>query len=153
MKRVVLIAILALAPATVWANTASDVSQFHIQTLVKFFNLINWKVGDKASYNVEVMGQAVGTMDDSVDRNDGNTLWMVEKMNLMGQAQEVDTQIDRSNGQILKMMVNGQEQQVPNDPPQITNQEIVDVTVPAGTFHVAHIPFNTSQVQGGQLWI
>jgi hypothetical protein len=161
MKRVFicsLFAITALAPTAVWADSslAEQVAVNHVQLLaqnISKLDLINWKVGDKASYNVEVMGQALGTMDEYVDRYDGNNLWMVEKMNLMGQAQEVDTEIDRTNGNIIKMTVNGQDQQVPNDPPQITNQEVVDVTVPAGTFHCAHLTFNTSQVQGAQVWM
>lgn len=160
MKRVVAFVVLALAPTTVWANSnlAAAVNLAHVRAIAQSatqaakMDLINWKVGDKSSYNVEAMGQTLGTMDKYVDRNDGQTLWMVEKTSVIGQADEVDVQIDRTNGQIVKMMQNGQEVQVPTDQPQVTNQEITDITVPAGTFHCVHITFNTSQVQGAQLW-
>lgn len=158
MKRLVFFAVLVLAPTLVWADTnvAEQVINAHHQALVQNLSkmdLINWKVGDKASYNVEIMGQAIGTMDEYVDRYEGQTLWLVEKMSLAGQAQEVDTQIDRTNGKILQILANGQAQQVPTDTPTVTGQEVVDITVPAGTFHVAHITFNTSQIQGAQVWM
>jgi hypothetical protein len=157
MKLFAVIAVLALSPMTVWASapTAASLNAAHVQVLVQNLNvmdLINWKVGDTSSSNIEAFGQTLGTMVKLAEKDDGQTVWLKESMALQGQNDVVELQIDRTSGQVVKMLHNGQEEQYPNDPPQVTNQEVVDVTVPAGTFHCVHITFNTSQVQGAELW-
>jgi hypothetical protein len=116
--------------------------------------LINWKVGDSANYNVTISQLPIpGTMVQSVTKDEGDgTLWFNETIDLVIQKQSVDAQIDKTNGKILKELVNGQEQTVDNTPPKVISQEYTSVTVPAGTFKAIHIvATTTSQGQDVQM--
>jgi hypothetical protein len=115
MKRFALavIALLALAPAASHANSnlAVQVGVARIQAIAAVMgtntNLINWKVGDTANYNLNAFNMDIGTMVESADHEEGNTIWLKEVMTItgLGQGEEVDAQIDRSNGQIVKMLL------------------------------------------------
>lgn len=96
---------------------------------------LNWKVGDKASYALDIGGFIKGTSDNSVTQDTGTSIWMTQDMNLMIQKQKVEVLLNKSTGQIEKMLVDGKEQ----TPPKAGEQEILEmkedkVTVPAGSF-------------------
>jgi hypothetical protein len=101
--------------------------------------LLNWTVGDNANYNVN-MGFVQGTMTMTVTTVTTDELWITQDMNLgfLGQ-QKSETVIDPNTGKIIKVLVNGQEQQLPEQDLELI--EIIDdtVTVPAGTFECQHI--------------
>lgn len=99
---------------------------------------IDWKAGDKASYNVD-MGFLKGTMVTEVASNDGNEIWIHQDVDLgFAGKQQMQTLMDANTGAIKKVLVNGQEQDVPT--PDLEVIEIVDdtITVPAGTFKCLH---------------
>jgi hypothetical protein len=119
-----------------------------------FGYLINWKVGDSANYNVTIASLPIpGTMVEAVTKDEGDgTLWFNETIDLVIQKQSIDVQIDKTNGKILKELVNGQEQTVDNTPPTVISQEYTSVSVPAGTFKAIHIVAKTtSQGQDVQM--
>ena len=73
-------------------------------------------------------------------------------MDLTIQKQKVEIQINKADGKVLKTIVNGQEQNTPDDPIQVISQDYVDVTVPAGTFKAIHIVAKTKQVDHVEVW-
>lgn len=96
---------------------------------------LNLKEGDSANYNLN-MSIMKGDMVISVEKiqADGN-VWVRQDVNLMGQKQLVQILLNPNTGEILKLLVNGKEQ----EPPKPGNIEIVEskedtITVPAGTF-------------------
>jgi hypothetical protein len=107
--------------------------------------LINWKVGDGAEYNVDMGLPFKGTMVKSVTKDEGDTLWFNQTVDLLIQKQSIDVQIDKTTGKTLKELVNGQEQTIDNTPPTIVSQDYTSVTVPAGTFKAIHIVAKTQQ--------
>ncbi len=70
----------------------------------------------------------------------------------MGQQQKTEALINKADGKILKLIVNGQEQQVPNDPVEIISQDYTTITVPAGTFEVIHVVAKTTQSPKIEVW-
>lgn len=112
--------------------------QLAIQSAVETYRL-TWKVGDTANYNVN-MGFISGTMVMSVASVGEEGIWMHQDMDLgFAGKQNIQTLIDANTGAIKKMIVNGEEQEVPEQNIEIisTNQE--KVTVPAGTFDSMHV--------------
>lgn len=115
-------------------------------------NLIDWKIGDSMAYNIKVFGSNMGTSTKAVTREEGNAIWMEQSMALMGQNQKAEALIDRATGKILKYIVNGKEQTVPDEALEIISQDYVDVTVPAGTFKSIHIVAKSESIQKMELW-
>jgi opacity protein-like surface antigen len=159
MKKFLALLGLAVLSASVTAQAAHVVSltdgqirSIALSTLSPF-DLINWKVGDTAQYDVTVgsFGK-MGTMVKSVTKDEGTSIWMEENMNLTVQQQKVEVQINKADGKVLKTIVNGQEQTTPDDPIQVISQDYVDVTVPAGTFKAIHIVAKTKQVDHIEVW-
>jgi hypothetical protein len=124
------------------AHTIFDVlvtqQQVAIQSNVETMRL-NWTVGQSANYNVN-MGFISGTMVMSVASVGADGIWMHQDMDLgFAGKQKVETLIDADTGAVKKMIVNGKEEQVPDQKIEIisTNQE--KITVPAGTFDSMHV--------------
>jgi hypothetical protein len=100
----------------------------------------DWITGDSCNYNVD-MGFIKGTMVMSVGNFEADgSMWMIQDMDLgfMGK-QKMEMLMDPTNGQIKKLLVNGQEQQVP-EAPDLDIISVTDetITVPAGTFDTQH---------------
>lgn len=105
---------------------------------LKVSRAIDWKPGDTASYNLD-MGFIQGTMVTAVRSNDGNEIWLTQDMDLgFAGKQQTETLMDANTGEIKKILMNGQEQQIPEQNLEVI--EIVDatITVPAGTFDCMH---------------
>ena len=155
--------ILAAAAAMIVGNNsyANDLmlevmnsqAQIAVATELGAKNVINWKVGDHAEYNIHAMNQDVGKLSMRADREEGNAVWMIQDMTGF-QKQKVETLIDRLNGKTLKYIVNGQEQAAPADKLNIVSQDQQSVTVPAGTFDAIHIVATTDnqQVKQMEIW-
>lgn len=129
----VLIAVPAFA-----APTLSEVILKAQLDNVKVARAIDWKAGDSANYNVD-MGFLKGSMVMAVRSNDGNEIWLTQDMDLgFAGKQQTETLMDANTGEIKKILVNGQEQQIPEQNLEVI--EIVDatITVPAGTFKCIH---------------
>lgn len=108
---------------------------------------LNWKVGDKASYKISIGGFINGTSENFVREDTGTSLWMVQDMNMgmMGK-QKVEILINKTNGQIEKLLVNGKEQQAP----AAGDVEIVDmkeshIRVAAGEFDCVYVKVKDKQ--------
>jgi len=96
-------------------------------------------VGDSTDYNL-TGGIMQGTAHVFVRESTADGIWVEQdvNINLFGQQQQekIEALYDKNTGKVLKLLANGQEQQIP-DPSKMkvveTRQE--DVTVPKGTFH------------------
>jgi len=148
---VVALAVLASGPAN--ASIEGLVFQEALNNLVPM-DLINWKVGDTASYDVKVASFGkIGTNVKAVTKDEGTSIWLTQDMNLSGQKQLAEAQISKADGKILKLIVNGKEQAIPNDPIEIISQDYGEVTVPAGTFQCIHIIAKSKQVSKLEAWM
>lgn len=99
---------------------------------------LDWKVGDTASYNVD-MGFIKGSMVMSVRSVAADGIWMDQNMDLgFAGKQKVETLIDPNTGEVKKMLVNGKEQSVPKQEIEIIDVKEDRITVPAGTFDCIH---------------
>lgn len=95
---------------------------------------LNWMVGDRATYSVDMGGFIKGTSNNSVREDTGTALWLVQDMDLGFQKQKVEILINKSNGQIEKLLVNGKEQSIPKKDAEIVEMKEAHITVAAGSF-------------------
>lgn len=153
-----ILGIFAIAAAGFSAGARADVATLSSQELaglaqVAPLNLINWKVGDTMSYQVSMgfLGK-FGSMVKSVSKEEGDTIWLHQEVDLKFQKQIVDIQMSRVDGHIIKMIQDGKEVQIPNDKLEVISQDYGDVTVPAGTFAAVHIVAKTQQVSKIEIW-
>ena len=159
MKKIlVLFALSALAAPVTQANecqmrvTSKAAAQIAV-SIVSPFDLINWKVGDSESFNLSVGSFLKGTMTEVVTKDDGDgSIWMQEIMDLTVQKETVDTQLNKATGKIMKMLVNGQEQQIPDETVTIISQDYTEITVPKGTFKAMHIVAKSAQSDHIEMW-
>lgn len=99
-----------------------------------------WTVGDRASYKISG-GIINGTIDAFIREDTGTGFWMQQdaNMGIFGK-QKVEILFNKADGQILKMLVNGQEQEIP----EAGDVEVIEMTesrvrVPAGEFDCIYI--------------
>ncbi len=116
-------------------------------------NAIDWKVGDKQTYNVAAsqFGK-LGTMTKTVTKDEGTALWVRQNINLSIQKEVLDVLYNKADSKVLKMLRNGKEQQLPDDTIEIISQDYTDITVPAGTFKSIHIVAKSKQVSHLEVW-
>ena len=139
-----------LTPA---AHAGSVSTQFIGAALLPFGDLINWKVGDTSTYNVGFAGLGnIGTMVKSVTKDEGTAIWIRQDMNLAIQKQNVEALINKEDGKVLKLLVNGKEQALPDDKVEVISQDYTEITVPAGTFKVLHIVAKTKDAPKLEIW-
>ncbi|HLD99214.1 MAG TPA: hypothetical protein VJB59_03080 [Bdellovibrionota bacterium] len=154
MKKVLILMGLALMAAQ--PAFASD----HVNPLIQSsfssitpMNLINWKVGDTAEYNVSLGSFGIqGKMIKSVTKDEGTALWLRQDLNLSIQKQVADALINKADGKILKIIVDGKEQAIPDDKVEVISQDYGEITVPAGTFQAIHIIAKTKQISKLEVW-
>ncbi|MCC7440181.1 MAG: hypothetical protein IT285_01020 [Bdellovibrionales bacterium] len=158
MKRISLRSLaLALAIAVLPSLGASasqdvDLSVFAELLRGESRDLINWKVGDSADYTVKMGPLGSGTMKKFVKSEEDGAIWVRQEIAIMSQNQVVEMLMRRSDGQILKLVQNGQEQPIPEESIEIISTNFEQVTVPAGTFDSIHIVANTSQAKNIEVW-
>ncbi len=117
---------------------------------------LNWTVGDKASYALKLMGGMIkGTSNNIVREDTGTHYWMVQDMDLMGQKQKAEAMLNKQTGAIEKLLVNGQEQKVPDAGEQeILEMKEANVTVAAGTYDCIYAKIkNKSDGKITEAWI
>jgi hypothetical protein len=116
---------------------ANLVPSFEVQAIVAG---MDWVIGDKASYNLD-MGMAQGTMNMVIHSKEGENFWMHQELSLGSYGDHlIETLVDPSSGKILKIIVDGRNEDVPEaTQPEIVSTSEEDVTVPAGTFHTVHV--------------
>lgn len=141
-----LIAVLAMSTSIFCATAPAQASQEALA--VSIFNstlssispldLINWRVGDSMDYSISlVLGS--GTAKKYVTSDEGAALWFTQDIAILGQNQKVEALIQKADGKLLKLKVNGKDQTVPNPHLEIIDQEVTSITVPAGTFDCVHV--------------
>ncbi len=117
-------------------------------------NNLPWTVGDYANYNID-MGFLKGTMEMKVREEVTEGFWLEQNVDMMIQKQKIEMLVDKTNGQILQLLVNGEKQSIP-EPGQT---EIIDmkeetITVPAGTFLTTYLKIKDStQDAESQIWV
>jgi len=115
--------------------------------------LINWKVGDSQNLDIELGGMGkLGTMVKSATSEEGAAIWIKNDADLMGNKDVTEVLINRADGKVLKMIHNGQPQNVPDDKIQVISQEQTQLTIPLGTFHCWHIKAKSSQSDKIEIW-
>ena len=134
--------------------SSNTVQQIVLQDLqATALDLINWKIGDTTSYDIE-MGAfgKLGTMTKTATKNEDKAVWIKNDADLGGQKDVTEILISRTDGKILKMIHNGQEQSVPDDKIEIISQEYTEITVPAGKFKCVHIVAKSKQTEKMEIW-
>jgi hypothetical protein len=97
---------------------------------------LDWRVGDKANFNITIGTFIKGTSNTYVREIVEPSAWMIQDMDLgaMGK-QKMEILINKNTGAIEKLIVNGQEQKVPDSSnTKILETKEANITVPAGTF-------------------
>lgn len=137
------------APVTVLSTAQMN----QLMTAPIPLNLINWKVGETANFDVSVgpFGK-LGTMVKTVTREEGNAVWISQNADLAIQKDSSEILLDRATGKVLKYIHNGKEEQMPDDEIEVISQDTTEVTVPAGTFPCMHVVAKSKQVQKIELW-
>ncbi|QDK36137.1 DUF3108 domain-containing protein [Bdellovibrio sp. NC01] len=101
---------------------------------------LDWKVGDTASYDLNIGGFIKGSMVMSVASIGDDGIWMNQDADLgFAGKQKIQALIDPNTGAIKKLIANGQEQQVPKQDLEIIDTKEEKITVPAGTFDSIHV--------------
>jgi hypothetical protein len=101
---------------------------------------LNWAIGDNCHYNMTMGSFMKGTMEMIVREKNDEGYWLDQNLDLgfMGK-QKISVLIDPNTGAIKKVIVNGKEEQ----PPEQGDMEVIEVkedkvTVPAGTFEAVY---------------
>lgn len=115
--------------------------------------MIDWKVGDRGNYNID-MGFIKGTMVMHVREYVAEGPWVEQNVDIMGQKQKVEILFDKTDGSILRLLVNGQKQEVPEQNVEIEDMQEANVTVPAGTFDCIYVKIrDTEKNETSEAWI
>lgn len=129
----------SITEVLVLEQQAAIMDQAHTQSL------LNWKVGDQNSYDLD-MGFIKGSMVMSVRSVGEEGIWMVQDMDLgFAGKQKAEILLDQNTGEIKKFLVNGQEQQVPKQDMEVIDTTEDHITVPAGTFDCIHARLRDKQ--------
>jgi hypothetical protein len=121
-------------------------TQIRLAIEAQVLNQINWRVGDSADYKMNG-GFIQGTSLNSVTKDEGTSIWMKQDMDLgfMGK-QLIEVLINKSTGEIEKMIVNGQEQQKPEKPDiEVLEMKESKVTVTAGEYECIYVKIKDRQ--------
>jgi hypothetical protein len=127
----------------------------NILDVVEFpYNVIDWKKGDSANFDVTLGSFLKGTLVKTVTKidDDANAIWVNTKMDLSIQKDESDMLISRADGKVLKFIHNGKEEAAPSGDIEVVSQDYTEIDVPAGHFKAIHIVANTKDVKGIEVW-
>src|SRR3989344_9597755 len=100
---------------------------------------LDWKVGDTANYKLNLGFLGEGTIHKKVTKDEGTAIWVVDVAKTSLGEQKIETLYRKSDGKVLKMIVDGKEQEVQEPDLEIIEQKAAEVTVPAGTFRAIYI--------------
>jgi hypothetical protein len=106
------------------------------------------------NYSLDLGGMDLGTMTMTTTKDEDKAVWVESKTNIpmMGKEDVMDMLISRVDGKTLKMIHNGQEEQIPDQNIEIVSQDYTSVTVPAGTFKCMHVVAKTKDVSKVEIW-
>ena len=116
---------------------------------------LDWKVGDENNYNLSIGGFINGSMQMKCTSIGADGIWMDQNMDLgFAGKQQAQILIDPNTGEIKKMLVNGKEQQIPENNTEIVEVTEDKITVPAGTFECIHAKLKDSKTgEMSEAWI
>ena len=116
---------------------------------------LNWKVGDENNYKLSIGGFLNGTMKMYVRDIGPDDLWMVQDIDLSIQKQKVEALLDINTGELKKLLVNGEEQELPKADFEIVEQKEATVTVKAGTFKTIYLKIKDNSQKGAisEQWV
>jgi hypothetical protein len=161
------------ATATVKAATAQDASSLRLSSEVARIvllvqqleaglaanNLINWQVGEYHNNTIKLSLPFPGTGYKVVAKDEParNAFWYNNEVSILGQKQKTEALMDRSNGKVLELIVNGKKEEVSGDDQmEILEQYETSVEVPAGKYDCMYIKAKVTskgQTQELEAWI
>lgn len=139
------------------ADVSADMQVLQLATHVQAMaSGLGWKVGDRAEYSIKAMGGFInGKMVTFVREETATEFWLQQDADLgFAGKQKIEILFNKANGQILKVLVNGKEEQLPKNNSEIVEMTEDHVTVPAGTFACIHAKIkdkDNGQIQ--EAWI
>ena len=90
---------------------------------------IDWRIGEQTTYSLKMLfGQ--GSMTKEVTSDEGTAFWLTSNVDLMGQKQKIEALIRKADGKTLKLLVNGEEQEIPEPDFEIIEQKEANIKVP-----------------------
>jgi hypothetical protein len=122
-------------------------------------NLINWQVGEYHNNTIKLSLPFPGTGHKVVAKDEParNAFWFNNEVSILGQKQKTEALMDRSNGKVLELIVNGKKEEVGGDDQlEILEQFETSVEVPAGKFDCMYIKAKVTskgQTQELEAWI
>jgi hypothetical protein len=130
------------------ASTAFDIKVLQTALSIEALSSrgLDWHVGDKASYSMDVGGFIKGTSNNFVREDTGKDFWMENDMDLQG-PHKIEIMINKSNGQIDKLLMDGQEQSVPKEDTEVLEMHNDKVTVAAGSFDCTYAKIRDKKTQ------
>ena len=102
-------------------------------------DVIDWKVGDAANYNMQLGFIGKGTVRKVATKEEEGAIWIETNAKTPLGDEKVETLISRADGKILKLIVNGQEQKYEEHEIELISKDAAEITVPAGTFKTIHV--------------
>lgn len=122
----------------------------NLVTHLKSLN-IDWKVGDQVEYDVRVSfirGNAVAFVREWAEEGP----WVEINSQILGRHKS-EVLLDRITGEVLRLIHDGEEQEVPDKNLVIEDQEDQRISVPAGVFDCVWTLFKHSESNGrSQVW-
>lgn len=106
---------------------------------------LNWTVGDYADYKLNA-GFIPGKIHSVVREETSEGYWVQQDVDMMIQKQKIEILFDKNTGQVKKILVDGKEQQQPDQ----GDAEVVDIreeniTVAAGTFDCMYVKMKNNR--------
>ncbi|NQY99115.1 MAG: hypothetical protein HRT45_00425 [Bdellovibrionales bacterium] len=115
--------------------------------------MIDWKVGDRGNYTID-MGFIKGTMVMHVREYVEEGPWVEQNVDIMGQKQKVEILFDQTDGSIIRLLVNGEKQDVPESNMEVEDMQEANITVPAGTFDCVYVKIrDLDKDETSEAWI
>lgn len=134
-------------------NPATEARLAQALVSVAPYDLINWKVGDTATYDVKIgMFGNIGSMVKTVTKEEGAAVWVHQEANLAIQKDTTDILMNRADGKVLKVIHNGKEENAPDDKPELISQDTTEITVPAGIFKCIHVVGKSKNIEKFEFW-
>lgn len=114
---------------------------------------LDWKVGDRADYAVSAGFLGKGTMTKEVTREEGDGIWVKQTMDAAGHAETIEKLYRKSDGAVLRVVRNGQEQNPEDSRVEVISTEDTTIQVPAGSFKTVHVVGKTKKLKKIEMWL
>lgn len=111
-----------------------------------------WTVGDIATYKVSAGMLGSGSMTKEVVKDEGAAIWLKQIMKSSGHNETIEKLYRKADGEVLRVIRNGSEQDPASTRLSIIKQAETTVTVPAGNFQVLYVSGKTGSGQV-ELWL